>query len=103
MPHIKTYMRASPDFAELAWFLVTRYLRERAKQRDKDWTHSCFSVFAVRACVRARQCQPVQSGVGRPGEEQHADDGSLLRAGGPLPALRLCKNSSVLHCGFNHF
>ncbi|XP_034413888.1 tyrosyl-DNA phosphodiesterase 1 isoform X2 [Cyclopterus lumpus] len=24
MPHIKTYMRASPDFTELAWFLVTR-------------------------------------------------------------------------------
>ncbi|KAL2098550.1 hypothetical protein ACEWY4_005030 [Coilia grayii] len=23
MPHIKTYMRASPDFTELAWFLVT--------------------------------------------------------------------------------
>uniref|UniRef100_A0A8C5EGC7 Tyrosyl-DNA phosphodiesterase 1 n=1 Tax=Gouania willdenowi TaxID=441366 RepID=A0A8C5EGC7_GOUWI len=23
MPHIKTYMRASPDFSELAWFLVT--------------------------------------------------------------------------------
>uniref|UniRef100_UPI00398F3E44 tyrosyl-DNA phosphodiesterase 1 isoform X2 n=1 Tax=Pristiophorus japonicus TaxID=55135 RepID=UPI00398F3E44 len=23
MPHIKTYMRASPDFAELAWFVVT--------------------------------------------------------------------------------
>ncbi|XP_072349963.1 tyrosyl-DNA phosphodiesterase 1 isoform X3 [Scyliorhinus torazame] len=24
MPHIKTYMRASPDFGELAWFAVTR-------------------------------------------------------------------------------
>lgn len=24
MPHIKTYMRASPDFTQLAWFLVTR-------------------------------------------------------------------------------
>ncbi|KAL7872871.1 hypothetical protein AOLI_G00119420 [Acnodon oligacanthus] len=23
MPHIKTYMRASPDFSQLAWFLVT--------------------------------------------------------------------------------
>ncbi|KAJ8290291.1 hypothetical protein GJAV_G00011010 [Gymnothorax javanicus] len=23
MPHIKTYMRTSPDFTELAWFLVT--------------------------------------------------------------------------------
>ncbi|XP_063080161.1 tyrosyl-DNA phosphodiesterase 1 [Engraulis encrasicolus] len=23
MPHIKTYMRASPDYSELAWFLVT--------------------------------------------------------------------------------
>uniref|UniRef100_A0A8C9V2K4 Tyrosyl-DNA phosphodiesterase 1 n=1 Tax=Scleropages formosus TaxID=113540 RepID=A0A8C9V2K4_SCLFO len=23
MPHIKTYMRTSPDFAELSWFLVT--------------------------------------------------------------------------------
>ncbi|XP_067848156.1 tyrosyl-DNA phosphodiesterase 1 isoform X2 [Heptranchias perlo] len=23
MPHIKTYMRASPDFGELAWFIVT--------------------------------------------------------------------------------
>lgn len=23
MPHIKTYMRASPDFTQLAWFLVT--------------------------------------------------------------------------------
>uniref|UniRef100_A0A7N4NVL7 Tyrosyl-DNA phosphodiesterase 1 n=1 Tax=Sarcophilus harrisii TaxID=9305 RepID=A0A7N4NVL7_SARHA len=24
MPHIKTYMRLSPDFAKMAWFLVTR-------------------------------------------------------------------------------
>jgi len=24
MPHIKTYMRVSPDFTQLAWFLVTR-------------------------------------------------------------------------------
>ncbi|XP_022432009.1 tyrosyl-DNA phosphodiesterase 1 isoform X3 [Delphinapterus leucas] len=24
MPHIKTYMRPSPDFSQLAWFLVTR-------------------------------------------------------------------------------
>ncbi|KAF3833065.1 hypothetical protein F7725_026730 [Dissostichus mawsoni] len=23
MPHIKTYMRASPDFTQLAWFFVT--------------------------------------------------------------------------------
>lgn len=26
MPHIKTYMRPSPDFSQLAWFLVTRYV-----------------------------------------------------------------------------
>lgn len=25
MPHIKTYMRVSPDFTQLAWFLVTRW------------------------------------------------------------------------------
>lgn len=24
MPHIKTFMRVSPDFTQLAWFLITR-------------------------------------------------------------------------------
>ncbi|XP_044916295.1 tyrosyl-DNA phosphodiesterase 1 isoform X3 [Felis catus] len=29
MPHIKTYMRLSPDFSQIAWFLVTRVLQLR--------------------------------------------------------------------------
>uniref|UniRef100_A0A452QT95 Tyrosyl-DNA phosphodiesterase 1 n=2 Tax=Ursus TaxID=9639 RepID=A0A452QT95_URSAM len=30
MPHIKTYMRPSPDFSEIAWFLVTSANLSRA-------------------------------------------------------------------------
>uniref|UniRef100_A0A8D0ZE70 Tyrosyl-DNA phosphodiesterase 1 n=1 Tax=Sus scrofa TaxID=9823 RepID=A0A8D0ZE70_PIG len=34
MPHIKTYMRPSPDFSQIAWFLVTSHTVKSQNQQD---------------------------------------------------------------------
>lgn len=64
MPHIKTYMRVSPDYTELAWFLVTRW-RGTREQRGKrvGITHVCETLteFPSIFCAAVRTC-PKQRG-----------------------------------------
>ncbi|XP_078191720.1 tyrosyl-DNA phosphodiesterase 1 isoform X1 [Callithrix jacchus] len=37
MPHIKTYMRPSPDFSKIAWFLITRWSLTVCAQAGVQW------------------------------------------------------------------